>query len=145
MSTPSVRVIGFAATPADQTIDADWTAALTNLTVIQPNLSGRLDLKGHAGGKLDNLGVQADIDADVAAKGYPSGHVAAKVDATGLPGTPHATVSADGTLLNAPLSLALTADETDGAFKLNIGKASWKSLSAGGTASLTPPAVLPSR
>jgi translocation and assembly module TamB len=128
---------------SDQTIDADWTAALTNLTVIQPNLSGRLDLKGHTGGKLDNLGVQADIDADVAAKGYPSGHVAAKVDATGLPGTPHATVSADGTLLNAPLSLALTADETDGAFKLNIGKASWKSLSAGGTASLTPPAVLP--
>jgi translocation and assembly module TamB len=127
----------------DQTIAADWTIALADLAAVQPSVSGRLDLKGHAAGKLDNLAVQADIGADLAAKGYTSGHITAKVDATGLPAAPHASISANGTLLNAPLSLALTADETNGAFKVNISQASWKSLQAGGTASLTPPAVLP--
>jgi translocation and assembly module TamB len=126
-----------------QTIDADWSIALTDLTAIQPSVSGRMEVKGHAGGKLDDLTVQADIGADLAAKGYTSGRVTAKVDATGLPGAPHATVSADGTLLDAPLTLALVADETNGAFKVAINKASWKSLQAGGTASLTPPAVIP--
>jgi translocation and assembly module TamB len=128
---------------SDQTLNADWTLGLTNLTAIQPTLSGHLDAKGHAGGKLDDLALQAEIGADLAAKGYASGHITTKVDATGLPGTPHATVNAKGTLLNAPLSLALTADESNGAFKVNIAEASWKSLKAGGTASLTPPAVLP--
>jgi translocation and assembly module TamB len=128
---------------ADQTVNADWTIALADLAVVQPKLSGRVDVKGHAGGKLDDLAVQADIGADLAAKGYSSGHVTAKVEATGLPATPHATINAGGTLLGAPLSLALTADETNGAFKVDIGQASWKSLRAGGTASLTPPAVLP--
>ena len=127
----------------DQTIDADWTVGLADLTAIQPNLSGRLDVKGHAGGKLDDLAVQADIGADLAAKGFSSGHITAKVDATGLPAAPHATVNANGTLLDAPLSLALTADETNGAFKVDISQASWKSLKAGGTVSLTPPAVIP--
>jgi translocation and assembly module TamB len=127
----------------DQTIDADWTVGLANLAAIQPNLSGRLDVKGHAGGKLDDLAVQADIGADLAAKGFSSGHITARVDATGLPTAPHATVNADGTLLNSPLSLGLTADETKGAFKVDISQASWKSLKAGGTVSLTPPAVIP--
>jgi translocation and assembly module TamB len=128
---------------ADQTIDADWSVALADLAAIQPTLSGRVDAKGHAGGKLDDLTVQADIGADLAAKGYSSGHITATVDATGLPAAPHATINAGGTLLDAPLALALTADEANGAVKVAISQASWKSLKAGGTASLTPPAVLP--
>jgi translocation and assembly module TamB len=128
---------------ADQTISADWSIALTDLTAIQPNLSGHVDVKGHAGGTLDDLAVQAGIDGDLAAKGYSSGHITATVDATGLPAAPHAVINADGTLLDAPLSLALTADESDGAVKVDIAQASWKSLRAGGTASLTPPSVLP--
>jgi translocation and assembly module TamB len=127
----------------DQAIDADWSVALADLAVIQPNLSGRMDVKGHAGGKLNDLAVQADIGADLAAKGYSSGRITAKVDATGLPATPHASVNAGGTLLGAPLSLALTADESNGAVKIDISQAAWKSLQAGGTARLTPPAVLP--
>jgi translocation and assembly module TamB len=128
---------------ADQTVNADWTIGLSDLTAIQSNVSGRLDVKGHAGGKLDDLAVQADIGADLAAKGFTSGHITAKVDAIGLPAAPHATVNADGTLLDSPLSLVLAGDETNGAFKVEISQASWKSLKAGGTASLTPPAVIP--
>ncbi len=128
---------------SDGSVTADWTVALADLTAIQPTLSGRLDVKGRVGGKLDALAVQADIGADLAAKGYTSGHLTATLDATGLPAKPHATIEAGGTLLNAPLSLALTADEAGGAIKLDIGQASWKSLKAGGAASLIPPATLP--
>jgi translocation and assembly module TamB len=126
-----------------QTLNADWTVALADLAAIQPSLAGRMDLKGHASGKLDQLAVQADIAADVATKGFSSGHIMANVDATGLPATPHATVKAEGTLLNAPLSLALTADKSGETYKVDISQASWKSLRAGGAASLTLPAVLP--
>jgi translocation and assembly module TamB len=128
---------------ADQTLDLNWTVALADLTAIQPSLSGTLDAKGHVAGKLDALAVQAELGADLAAQGYKSGHITAQVDATGLPDAPHATVSASGTLLDAPLTLALTADETNGVVKVDIGEAAWKSLQAGGAASLTPPAVIP--
>jgi translocation and assembly module TamB len=127
----------------DQTLDLNWAVALADLTAIQPNLSGAMDAKGHAAGTLKDLAVQADLGADLAAKGYSSGHLTAHVDATGLPGAPHATVDASGTLLDAPLALALTADQTNGTINVNIGKASWKSLQAGGSLSLTPPAVIP--
>jgi translocation and assembly module TamB len=125
-------------------LDLDWTVGLADLSAVRPGLSGTFDAKGHAGGALDALAVQADLGADVAAKGYSSGHITATVDATGLPNAPHATVNANGTLLEAPLTLALTADKTGDAIKVDIAKAAWKSLEAGGTASLTPPAVIPS-
>lgn len=128
---------------ADQAVDANWTIALADLSVLQSNISGKMDAKGHAAGKLDNLAVQADVGMDLAAKGYSSGHVTANVDATGLPGAPHAAVKADGTLLDAPLALALTADYANGAMKADIGQLSWKSLRAGGGLAFNPPAVLP--
>ena len=128
---------------ADQTLDLTGLSPWPIWPPSSPTCPARLDAKGHAGGKLNDLAVQADIGADLAAKGYSSGHITAKVDATGLPAAPHATVNADGTLLDAPLSLALTADETNGAFKVDISQASWKSLQAGGAVSLTPPAVIP--
>ena len=128
---------------SDQTLHADWSVALADLSAVQPSLSGRVDAKGHATGKLNDLAVQADVGADLSAKGFSPGHITAKVDATGLPTAPHATVTADGALLDSPLALALTADESAGAFKVDVSQASWKSLQAGGTASLTPPAVIP--
>ena len=128
---------------SDQTLDAHWTLNLADLGAVQPTVSGKMDVKGHAAGKLDNLAVQAEIGADLAAKGYSSGHITAKVDATGLPGAPRATINANGTLLDSPLVLALTAEQANGAVKVNIGQASWKSLKAGGALSLTPPAVIP--
>jgi translocation and assembly module TamB len=128
---------------SEQTINLDWAVALADLAAIQPDLSGRMEAKGHAGGKVDDLTVHADIGADLAAKGYSSGHITAKVDASGLPATPHAAIIANGTLLDAPLALALTADQANGAVKVNISQASWKSLQASGDLSLTPPAVIP--
>ena len=79
----------------------------------------------------------------MAAKGFSSGHVTAHVDASGLPDAPQATVTADGTLLNAPLSLALNGDRTDGTVHATIDRLTWKSLQAGGAVTLAPGAILP--
>ncbi len=128
---------------ANQAVDLNWTVALADLAAIQPSISGTLDAKGHVAGPMKDLAVQADLGADLAAKGYQSGHLTAKVDATGLPGAPHATINAAGNLLDAPLTLALTAEQSDGTMKVTIDQAAWKSLQAGGSASLTPPAVIP--
>ena len=125
------------------TIDMNWAVALADLAVVQPGLSGKIEAKGRASGPMDDLAVQADIGTDLAARGYQSGHIAARIDATGLPGAPKAKVTANGALLDAPLSLALTADRINGALHADIGEATWKSLQAQGDVSLTPPATVP--
>ncbi len=128
---------------ADQALDVNWAVGLPDLAAVQPSIAGKLDAKGHAAGKLEALALQAKLEADLTAKGYSSGHTTVDIDATGLPGAPHATVDANGTLLEAPLSLALTADKTKDTIHVDISKASWKSLQAAGAVSLTPPAVIP--
>jgi translocation and assembly module TamB len=128
---------------ADQAIDLDWTIGLADLAAVQPTLTGKADANGHAGGTVDAATVQADITADIGAKDGEPGHLTAHIDATGLPKTPHAAVTADGTLLDAPLALTLTADQANGETKVDISRATWKSLQALGNVALTPPAVLP--
>ncbi len=124
-------------------LDANFSIALADLAAVQPGMAGTLDVKGHAGGPMDNLAAQADIGADLSAKGYRSGRVTAHIDATGLPGAPKAAVTAGGTLLDAPLNLALTADRTNGTLHADIGALSWKSLQAQGNVGLAPGATLP--
>ena len=131
-------------TLAGKILNLNWAVALADLSAVQPVLSGTLDAKGHAGGALDALAVQAQLASNVAAKGYSPGRITATVDATGLPDAPRATVNANGMLLDAPLTLALTAGKTGDTIQVDIAKAAWKSLEAGGTASLTPPAAIPS-
>ena len=127
----------------NQSIAANYSVGLADLAAIQPDLAGRLDVKGHAAGTLKSAAVQADIGADLEAKGYSSGHIKASVDVTGLPATPHAVINADGMLLDAPVSLALAADGSNGTYSIDISQAAWKSLQAGGAAKLAPQAVIP--
>ncbi len=124
-------------------INLNWAVALADLAAVQPSLSGRIEAKGHASGPTDNLAVQADVGTDLATRGFQPGHVAAHVDASGLPNAPKAAITANGVLLDAPLSLALTAERINGAMHADIGGATWKSLQAQGDVSLAPPATLP--
>lgn len=128
----------------NDTINADWSVSLSDLAAIQPDVSGKLDVKGQVTGKLDDIAVKADVVTNVTAKGYKSGQVTAHIDATGLPSAPKASITAGGTLLDAPLNLVLTADRTNNVIHANIGTLSWKSLTAGGAVSYEPPTVLPS-
>lgn len=127
----------------DQVVNLNWTVRLAEMAALQPDLSGTVAATGRVAGKLDALAVNADVETALAAKGYAPSHVNAHVDATGLPSAPHASVTADGTLLNAPLSLDLKADRTDGTLHATIDHATWKSLRAEGDVSLTLGAALP--
>lgn len=129
--------------PAEQVIKLDWAVRLADMAAVQPDLSGSVDATGHASGTMAALAADADIDADMAAKGYKPGRIKAHVEATGLPGAPHALVTADGVLLEAPLSLALSADRTDGTIHAAISRATWKTLQAEGDISFASGAVLP--
>ncbi len=91
--------IGAKGTLSQQAIDLDWSAALKDLSAVQPKLAGTLDAKGHASGSLSDLAVRGDVTTNISAQGYHSGQVTAHIDATGLPSAPKARVNADGTLL----------------------------------------------
>lgn len=129
---------------ADRKLNLDFATGLSDLAAIEPSISGTLDVRGHAAGPADDVALQADIDTDLASSGYRSGHVTAHVDATGLPNAPKAAVNASGTLLDAPVTLALTAERSDGAIKANISQLAWKSLQADGHADLAQGATIPS-
>jgi translocation and assembly module TamB len=127
----------------DQSLGMDWTVRLADLAVVHPVLAGTLDAKGRASGKLDDLSVLADLDGDISGAGYKSGQIKAHVDATGLPSAPEAKVNADGTLLDAPLVLALDGGMRDGAAHVSIDQAEWKSAHAEGNLALPANAVIP--
>ncbi|MBN8898831.1 MAG: hypothetical protein J0H35_11710, partial [Rhodospirillales bacterium] len=128
----------------DQVLGVDWTVALKDLAAVQPSIAGRLQAKGHASGKLDDLAVQADLEGAVSGQGYQSGQITAHVDATGLPNAPQARVTAQGTLLDSPLDVALAASrQADGLMRLTIDRLSWKTAQAQGALALAPNATLP--
>ncbi|HVY13750.1 MAG TPA: translocation/assembly module TamB domain-containing protein [Rhodopila sp.] len=136
--------LGAKGTVTQQAINLDWSASLKDLAAVQPNLAGSVDATGHAQGSPSDLAVHADVTTNVTAQGYHSGQVVAHIDATGLPSAPKAQVTADGTLLDSPLSVALTAERAaDGTLHADLSNLSWKSLQGGGTAAMAPSAKLP--
>jgi translocation and assembly module TamB len=124
-------------------IALNWAAHLADLTVLQPNLAGQLAAQGSANGPTSDLAVKADLTGDIAGQGYKSGTITAHVEAQGLPSAPTAHLTAQGTLLDSPLAVALVADRTAGTLHLSIDKADWKSLHADGSVSLAASETVP--
>jgi translocation and assembly module TamB len=131
-------------TVANQVLNVDWRVALAELAVVAPSVSGKLEANGHVAGPQTDLALDADMKGDVAAPGIPPGPVHATLHAKGLPTAPSGQLTADGTLLGAPLTLALAADRAaDGSMHLGIDKADWKSAHAEGAFALATGATLP--
>ncbi len=128
---------------ARDVLSLDWAATVADAAVIQPTISGPLAAKGRVAGPLDDLTLAADLTGDIAAQGIRSGHVAVRLDASGLPNDPRGRLTAQGTLLDAPVSLAVTADRQDGALRVTIDPSTWKSLTAEGALTLPPGALIP--
>ncbi len=108
-----------------------WHVALSDLAALSPQLAGRLEATGRAETAADGLAVQADMKGDVGTPKIPRGPIQATIRATGLPGNPAGTVSAQGRLAGSPLQLDADLQRlANGDFHAVLKRAGWKSLAA---------------
>ncbi len=122
----------------------DWKLALADLKVLAPTVQGTLDANGHVEGKTDDLTADADLSGDLATQGFPRAPVSAHIHAQGLPKAPSAQITAGGTLDGSPLTIAVAGEQaSDGALRVNIDKADWKSAHISGALTLPHGATLP--
>jgi translocation and assembly module TamB len=128
---------------ANGNLDGDWTLALTDLGTVRPGASGQVTGRGHISGPPTALSVTADLTGDVASEGNHLDQVTAHLAFDGLPEAPAGRVTASGTVLGAPLSLALAAERHNGDLHFVIDSAAWKSLTAAGALDLAAGATLP--
>lgn len=125
-------------------VDLAWALGLTDLSAVQPTLQGQIHANGHIGGTTQDLTVAADLNGDVTAQGYQSGHFTAHLQAKGLPKAPSGQITAQGSLLGAPVQLAVAAQKlANGAYHVAIDRAAWKSAHAQGELTVNPPALVP--
>ena len=129
---------------AGGTVSLDWAVALADLSAVQPTIQGHARAQGHVGGTSQDLSVAADLNGAVTVKGVNSGNFTAHLQAQGLPNAPSGKVTAQGTLIGAPVELAVAAQKLpDGAYHVAIDRADWKSAHAEGELTVNPPAVVP--
>lgn len=129
---------------ADGKLNGHVEAALSDLSVAAPTLSGTMKTTADVSGTLDDLALTAHLDGDVGAPGVERGPVTADVALYGLPGAPAGTIKAKGRLAGAPLQLLVDAERsTDGAVQVKIDRADWRSLHAEGALKLPAGATVP--
>jgi translocation and assembly module TamB len=130
-------------------VAANWTFSLPDLAVLRPSVVGALRVAGRVAGPLDNLAGAADATGQIAAPEIPGdsrslGDFSAHVEATGLPALPAAKVTAAGVLAGAPIQLEVAgAKQADGAYRVTIGRAEWRSVHGQGDLTLPAGAVFP--
>ncbi len=125
-------------------VTLDWKLALSDLRALAATVEGALQASGHVAGPTDNFAASADVTGDLATRGFPRGPVKLALRAAGLPGRPSGTVTATGVFEGAPLSLDAKASRAvDGALRVDISRAAWKSAQAEGVVTLPSGATLP--
>ena len=135
---------------ASQTLALDWTLALSRLADVAPQLTGAINMTGHAAGTFKDLALQTEVTGTVGttqggkAVEQLSGPIDLKVAATGLPNAPQANITLTGKPAGSPADIAIKAARTaDGAMTATIDRLSWKSLSGQGAIALAAGATLP--
>jgi translocation and assembly module TamB len=116
---------------------------VSDLAAAEPTLSGQLQANGHAGGTTDNLDLTADLTGGVAVRGTSSGTLTSRIEVNGLPGNANARITAQGSLLDAPIELAATLQQQAEGLSLDIEQADWKSANAEGSISLPAATMVP--
>ena len=117
----------------DDKVDLKWSLGVTDLAAAASALAGQLQATGQVSGAVDNLDLTADINGGIAARGMSSGALSSRIEVHGLPNNPDARITAHGALLDAPLDLAVAMRRQDDGLAVDIERASWKSLQAGGS------------
>jgi len=127
-----------------QAVNLRWRAALSELSVLSPNVSGALQLKGQVEGPEDDLAVKADLSGRLAARHLPAGPITAHLEAKGLPKAPSGDLTAQGTLAESPLQVTLSARRTPGGeSQVDIKHLDWKSAHGEGRLTLPAGAFFP--
>lgn len=124
-------------------VDLVWTLGVDDLAAAEPDLQGQLQATGKVSGATDNLSLTTDINGGVATRGYSSGALTAHIAANGLPDNPNGTISMQGTLLDAPVDLAVAMRRTGDGLAVDIQKANWKSLKASGALQMPTATMVP--
>jgi translocation and assembly module TamB len=125
-------------------LNGTWHLGLTDLAALHAGASGHVDAKGNVSGTLQSLTVAADLTGEAAASGGRIESVAAHVEASGLPDAPSGRLSAQGSLLGAPLALNVAAERQGDGYHFVIDQAAWKSLNGAGTLDVANWKTLPS-
>jgi translocation and assembly module TamB len=125
-------------------VDLDWSASLADLAAVQPSLRGRIAAQGNLHGSTQNLDLTAALTGAVSAEGIEPGAFSAKLQAQGLPTAPSGQLTAEGSILGAPIALAIAAQrQGDGKVHVAIDHADWKSAHAEGEVTVAPPEIVP--
>src|SRR5262249_19806382 len=107
-----------------------------DLGAAAPDLSGQFKATGRVSGTTDNLSSITDISGGVAAKGMSLGDLTAYIAVYGLPWQPNGQITAHGSPLHPPCDVAIAMRRQSDGVAIDIKRASWKSLQAGGALAL---------
>ncbi len=126
-------------------LDLRFSTALPRLNPIEPRLQGGLHADGRVSGPTTDFALALTLGGEVSAAGQSSGgSFTAQLNARGLPSNPAGNLTAQGTLLGAPIDVALAGGRAaSGALQARIERADWKSLAATGAVELPAGATLP--
>jgi translocation and assembly module TamB len=120
-------------------LDLRWSLATPDLARFGAPMAGSLAAKGTLRGLMTDFRATANAEGQLEFPGLPKGPVSLSIDAAGLPNKPSGKIEAHGQLAGAPLALSAKADRAkDGATRITIDQAHWKSADASGTVSLDP-------
>ena len=124
-------------------VDLNWSLGVSDLAAAEPTLSGQLQANGHAGGATDNLDLTADLTGGVAVRGTSSGTLTSRIEVHGLPNNANARITAQGSLLDAPIELAVALQQQADGLAIDIERADWKSAHAEGAMNLPTSTMVP--
>ena len=124
-------------------VDLGWSLAVSDLAAAEPRLAGELKATGKITGTTDDVSMTADVGGSVAAHGMSSGALTMRIEASGLPGHPSGRITANGELLDAPIELAVALRQAGDGLAIDIERATWKSLEAGGALQLPTATMVP--
>ena len=116
---------------------------MSDLAAAEPRLAGELKATGKITGTTDDVSMTADVGGSVAAHGMSSGALTMRIEANGLPGHPSGRITANGELLDAPIELAVALRQAGDGLAIDIERATWKSLEAGGALQLPTATMVP--
>ena len=124
--------------------DFNWQVQLKDLAAIGAVDSGHLAAQGRLFGVRDNLMLSAELNGEMADKGYASSPINGNIQLNDLLHAPSGRISLAAMLAGAPVDMRLMVN-SPGKQTLQIGidKADWKSVHAKGSLMLTGDSLLP--